>query len=65
MVKGAPEMVAWEMLTTTVPLLVIDKVCVAVLPTATSPKLIVIVLADRMPEPLVTGVPGPVFAALV
>lgn len=62
MVKGAPEMVAWEMLTTAVPLLVSDRVCAEVLPTATSPKLMVVVLADRMPAPVV---PGPVFAALV
>jgi hypothetical protein len=58
-------MVACETLTVAVPVFVIVSDWVVLLPTATSPKLRVVVLAESTPEPDVTGVPGPVFAALV
>ena len=58
-------MVACETLTAAVPVLVTVRDWVVVLPTATSPKLRVVELADRTPEPDVTGEPDPVFAALV
>lgn len=61
--KAAPDKVAWEMSTVPVPVLVMVKVWLAELETATSPKERVVVLAERTPAPLV--VPGPVLAALV
>lgn len=62
--KAVPVMVACETLTTAVPVFVKVNACVVMLPTATSPKLSVVVLDERIPEPEVTGEP-PVFAALV
>jgi hypothetical protein len=64
-VNAAPVMLAWEMLTAEVPEFVIVRDSVAVFPIATSPKPRVVVLAERMPAPGVTGVPVPPFAALV
>jgi hypothetical protein len=64
-VKAAPVMVACDTLTTAVPVFVTVKDWTAVLATATSPKLRVVALAERTPEPDVTGVPVPVFAELV
>jgi hypothetical protein len=57
-------MVACETFTAAVPVFVTVKDCAAVFPTATSPKPTVVALAERTPEPAVTGDP-PVFAALV
>jgi len=64
-VKAAPVMVACETFTVAVPVFVTVKDCVALFETATSPKARVVALAERTPEPDVTGVPVPVFAALV
>jgi hypothetical protein len=64
-VKAAPVMVACETLTVAVPVFVTVRDCAAVFPTATSPKAKVVLLAERTPAPDVTGLPGPVFAALV
>ena len=58
----APVMVACEIVTVAVPVLVTVKLCVAVLPTATLPKLMLVELAERTPAPLP---PVEVFAALV
>jgi hypothetical protein len=62
-VKAAPVIVARETLTVAVPVFVTVRVCIAVVATATSPKLRVVLLAERTPE--LDPVPGPVFAALV
>lgn len=55
-------MVACEIVTVAVPVLVTVKLCVAVLPTATLPKLMLVELAERTPAPLP---PVEVLAALV
>ena len=60
--NAAPDMVACEMSTVPVPVLVKVKVWVAELATATSPNERVVALAERTPVP---EVPGPVLAALV
>ena len=61
-VKAAPVMEAWAMVTEAVPVFVMDKVCIELLATATSPKPRVAVLAERTP---VVALPGPVLATLV
>jgi hypothetical protein len=58
----APVIVACEMVTVAVPVLVTVKLCVVVFPTATLPKLRLAPLAESTPAP---EVPGDVFAALV
>jgi hypothetical protein len=44
-----PEIVAAEMLTVSVPVFVTLRLCVALLPTGTSPKLMVVGFAERTP----------------
>jgi hypothetical protein len=58
----APVKVACEIVIVPVPVLVMVKLCVAVLPTATLPKLKLVELDERTPAP---PLPGEVFAALV
>jgi len=60
-VKPVPEMVACEMSTAADPVLVTLKLCSALLPTATLPKLTVVALEESTPEAVV----GPVDEALV
>jgi hypothetical protein len=55
-------MVACEIVTVAVPVLVTVKLCVVVFPTATLPKLKLVPLAERTPAP---ELPGEVFATLV
>lgn len=58
----APDIVACETVTVAVPVLVTVKLCVALLPTATLPKVKLVALAESTPAP---GFPGLVFPALV
>ena len=50
-VKPAPVKAAEAIVTVPNPVLVTDKLCVAVLPTATLPKLTLVALGERMPAP--------------
>src|SRR5208282_2416183 len=50
-VKPVPVIAAAEMLTAAVPVLVMLKLCVALLPTATFPKLKLEALGERIPAP--------------
>ena len=59
-VRSAPEIVVAEMLTVSAPVFVRLSLCVALLPTGTSPKLMVAGFAERVP-----GTPIEGFAALV
>jgi hypothetical protein len=61
-VKPAPVKVAPEMVAVPKPVLVTVKLCVAVFPTATLPKLTLVTLGERMPVP---GSEGCVLVALV
>ena len=49
--KALPETVACEMLTVAVPVFLMVTLCVAALPAATVPKLRLLGVADRVPEP--------------
>ena len=60
--KPAPVKVACAIVTVPSPVLVTEKLCVAVFPTATLPKLILVALGESMPAP---GSEGCVFAELV
>lgn len=51
MVNPAPEMVAEETLTAAVPVFVMLKLCVALLPTATLPNETVVALGESTPGP--------------
>ena len=62
--KVAPEIVTWDTLTVAVPVLVTVRLCVAGLPTPTFPKLTLVELAVRTPDPA-PPVAGCVFAAAV
>ena len=62
--KPAPETVAWEILTVAVPEFLTVTLCDVVLPTATLPKLGLLGVADRVPEPVGGGSP-PVTAGLI
>jgi hypothetical protein len=50
-VKPAPEIVAEPMFTVAVPVFVRLRLCVELLPTATLPKVRLVALAERTPEP--------------
>lgn len=54
-----PETVACEMFTAAVPVFVTLTLCVALLPTATFPKLRLLELAESIPAPGVPGCPPP------
>ena len=60
----APVMAAEPIVTVPSPVLVTVKLCVAVFPTATLPKLTLVTLGDSMPAPA-PGLEGCVFAELV
>lgn len=60
--NAAPVMVACEIVTVAVPVLVTVKLCEAVLPTATLPKVKLLALVESTPAP---GSPVEVLAALV
>lgn len=60
-VKPEPEIATWEMLTVAVPLFVRVRLCVALLPTDTPPKLRVVALGETTPEPGVPVFPPPAF----
>jgi len=61
-VRPAPARIAPEIVVVPNPVLVTVKLCVAVFPTATLPKLRLVTLGESMPAP---GSEGCVFVALV
>jgi hypothetical protein len=63
-VYPAPVMVAWEMLTGTLPVFVTVRLCVLLFPTETFPKLTLVELADSTPV-LDPGFPEPEPALVV
>ena len=56
-VKPPPDTVSWEILAVAVPVFVIDRLCRAVVPTETLPKLTVLGLGVRVAMPDIWGCP--------